>query len=158
MPSIGIDVASGPEQPVPVASLTKLMTAYVVLHDHPLTLNQPGPTITVSQADVDDYDNATVDDDSNAQVTLNEQITEEQVLGGLLVHSADNYADLLARWDAGSIPAFVAKMNADAARLGMLHSHFADASGVNPGSAVDRLGSAQGGRSGHGQSPRSPPW
>ncbi len=134
VPSIGVDVASGPEQPVPVASLTKLMTAYVVLHDHPLTLNQPGPTITVSQADVDDYDFATVNDDSNAAVTLNEQITEEQVLGGLLVHSADNYADLLARWDAGSIPAFVAKMNAYAVRLGMLHSHFADASGVDPGS------------------------
>ncbi len=135
VPSIGIDVASGPEQPVPVASLTKLMTAYVVLHDHPLTLNRPGPTITVSQADVDDYDNDTVDDDSNAQVTLNEQITEQQVLAGLLVHSADNYADLLARWDAGSIPAFVAKMNADASRLGMVHSHFVDASGVDPGSA-----------------------
>ncbi len=56
------------------------------------------------------------------------------MLGGLLVHSADNYADLLARWDAGSIPAFVAKMNADASRLGMDHSHFADASGVDPGS------------------------
>ena len=131
IPSIGIDVASGPEQPVPVASLTKLMTAYVVLRDHPLALNQPGPTMTVSQADVADYENATVDDDSNAQVTLNEQITEEQVLGGMLVHSADNFADLLATWDAGSIPAFVAKMNADAVRLGMLHSHFADASGVS---------------------------
>ena len=57
VPSIGVDVASGPEQAVPVASLTKLMTAYVVLHDHPLALDQPGPTITVSQADVDDYDN-----------------------------------------------------------------------------------------------------
>ncbi len=56
------------------------------------------------------------------------------MLGGLLVHSADNYADLLATWDAGSMPAFVAKMNAAAARLGMDHSHFADASGVDPGS------------------------
>jgi D-alanyl-D-alanine carboxypeptidase (penicillin-binding protein 5/6) len=134
VPSIGIDVASGAEQPVPVASLTKLMTAYVVLHDHPLTLDQPGPDITVSQADVDDYNNDTVDDDSNAEVTLGEKLDEEQVLGGLLVHSADNYADLLARWDAGSIPAFVAKMNADASRLDMDHSHFTDASGVDPGS------------------------
>ncbi len=134
IPSIGVNVASGPEQAVPVASLTKLMTAYVVLHDHPLALDQPGPTITVSQADVDDYDNATVDDDSNAEVTLNEQISEEDVMGGLLVHSADNYADLLALWDSGSMPAFVAKMNAAASRLGMDHSHFADASGVNPGS------------------------
>jgi len=134
VPSMGVNVASGPEQAAPVASLTKLMTAYVVLHDHPLALDQPGPTITVSQADVDDYDNATVDDDSNAEVTLNEQISEEDVLAGLLVHSADNYADLLATWDAGSMPAFVAKMNAAASRLGMDHSHFADASGVNPGS------------------------
>jgi D-alanyl-D-alanine carboxypeptidase (penicillin-binding protein 5/6) len=135
VPSIGVNVASGPEQQVPVASLTKMMTAYVILHDHPLTLHQPGPTITVSQADVDDYEFDTVNDDSNAQVELNEQLTEQQVLSGLLVHSADNYADLLARWDAGTIPAFVAKMNADAARLGMSHSHFVDASGVNPGSA-----------------------
>jgi D-alanyl-D-alanine carboxypeptidase (penicillin-binding protein 5/6) len=134
VPSIGVDLASGPEQAVPVASLTKLMTAYVVLHDHPLAVGQPGPTLTVSQADVDDYNHAAVDDDSNAAVSVNEQISEADVLGGLLVHSADNYADLVATWDAGSIPAFVAKMNATAASLGMGHSHFADASGVSPGS------------------------
>jgi D-alanyl-D-alanine carboxypeptidase (penicillin-binding protein 5/6) len=134
IPAIGVNVASGPEQAAPVASLTKLMTAYVVLHDHPVALGQPGPTITVTQADVDDYNNATVNDDSNAAVALNEQISEADVLGGLLVHSADNYADLLATWDAGSIPAFVAKMNAAAVRLGMGHSHFADASGVDAGS------------------------
>jgi D-alanyl-D-alanine carboxypeptidase (penicillin-binding protein 5/6) len=134
IPAIGVNVASGPEQAAPVASLTKLMTAYVVLHDHPVALGQPGSTITVTQADVDDYNNATVNDDSNAAVALNEQIPEADVLGGLLVHSADNYADLLATWDAGSMPAFVAKMNAAAVRLGMTHSHFADASGVDAGS------------------------
>ena len=134
IPSMGVNVAPGPQKAVPVASLTKLMTAYVVLHDHPIGSGQPGPTITVTQADVDDYDNATDNDDSNAAVVLNEQISEADVMGGLLVHSADNYADLLATWDAGSIPAFVAKMNAAASRLGMGHSHFADASGVNPGS------------------------
>ena len=115
VPSIGVDVASGPEQAVPVASLTKLMTAYVILHDHPLAGGRSGPTITVTAADVSDYDNDTVNDDSNAQVVAGEKVTEEQVLGGMLVHSADNYADLLARWDAGSQAAFVAKMNADAA-------------------------------------------
>ncbi len=134
IPSIGVDTASGPEKAQPVASLTKLMTAYVVLHDHPLKMGQLGPTITVTQADVDDYDDDTVSDDSNAQVALGEQIPEVQVLGGLLIHSADNYADLLARWDAGSEAAFVAKMNADAAQLGMSQSHFADPSGVDPAS------------------------
>ena len=134
IPSMGVTVASGPEQAAPVASLTKLMTAYVVLHDHPVAPGQPGPTITVTQADVDDYDSATVDDDSNAAVAVGEQISEADVLGGLLVHSADNYADLIATWDGGSIAGFVAKMNMTAARLGMDHSHFADASGVSPGS------------------------
>ena len=67
-------------------------------------------------------------------MAVGEQIPEVQVLGGLLIHSADNYADLLARWDAGSEAAFVAKMNADAAKLGMTQSHFADPSGVDPGS------------------------
>ena len=108
-------MTSGPEQPVPVASLTKLMTAYVILHDHPLAPDESGPHITVTQADVDDYDTDTVSDDSNAQVTARRAVDRAQVLEGLLVHSADNYADMLARWDAGSVPAFVAKMNAAAA-------------------------------------------
>jgi D-alanyl-D-alanine carboxypeptidase (penicillin-binding protein 5/6) len=42
IPSIGAEEVSGPEQPVPVASLTKLMTAYVVLRDHPLVPGAPG--------------------------------------------------------------------------------------------------------------------
>ena len=117
-----------------MASLTKLMTAYVILHDHPLKMGQLGPSITVTQADVNDYNEDTVSDNSNAQVAVGEQIPEVQVLGGLLIHSADNYADLLARWDAGSEAAFVAKMNKDAAQLGMTQSHFADPSGVDPGS------------------------
>jgi D-alanyl-D-alanine carboxypeptidase (penicillin-binding protein 5/6) len=131
IPSIGVAEASGPETPVPVASLTKLMTAYIVLHDHPMAVKDTGPSITATQADVDDFATDAVSDDTNAQVTLGEQLTEQQLLGGLLVHSADNYADLLARWDAGSIPAFVAKMNAKAAALGMLQTHFADPSGIS---------------------------
>ncbi len=131
IPSIGVQEASDAEKPVPVASLTKLMTAYIVLHDHPLAVNEPGPSVAATQADVDDFNLDTVSDDSNAQVTLGEQITEQQLLGGLLVHSADNYADLLARWDAGSIPAFVAKMNTTAAALGMQQTHFDDASGIS---------------------------
>jgi D-alanyl-D-alanine carboxypeptidase (penicillin-binding protein 5/6) len=134
IPAIGVDLASGPEQPVPVASLTKLMTAYVLLRDHPLAPNVPGPEVTVTQADVDEYDHDVVSNNSSALVAAGEQLTELQLLGGMLVHSADNYADLLARWDAGSIPAFVKEMNDAAAQLGMHQTHFADASGVDAGS------------------------
>jgi D-alanyl-D-alanine carboxypeptidase (penicillin-binding protein 5/6) len=131
VPALGLDVASANEQPVPVASLTKLMTTYVVLHDHPLPPGAPGATITVTPADVEAFFFDNADGGSSATVLAGEVLTEREVLGGLLVHSADNYADLLALWDAGTIPAFVDKMNALAAQLGMRHSHFADPSGLS---------------------------
>jgi len=134
VPSVGIDVPSGPEHSVPIASLTKMMTAYVVLHDHPLAVGQDGPKITINQAELNDYDSDTVNDEANAQVNLGEVLTERELLGGMLVHSANNYADTLAMWDAGSIPAFVSKMNKTAAQLGMDHTHYADPSGFNQAS------------------------
>jgi D-alanyl-D-alanine carboxypeptidase (penicillin-binding protein 5/6) len=134
VPSIGIDVTSGPETPVPIASLTKMMTAYIILHDHPLAPAQNGPTVVMTATDVADFDNDTVEDEANAQVTVGETLTERQLLEGLLVHSANNFADTLARWDAGSIAAFVAKMNSTAATLGMDHTHYDDPSGFDQGS------------------------
>jgi D-alanyl-D-alanine carboxypeptidase (penicillin-binding protein 5/6) len=134
VPLVGFDMPSAPETPVPIASLTKMMTAYIILHDHPLGLGQKGSTITITQADLDDYNNDTVTDQANAQVNLGERITERNLLGGMLVHSANDYAGALARWDAGSIPAFVAKMNQTAASLGMIHTHYADASGYDQSS------------------------
>jgi D-alanyl-D-alanine carboxypeptidase (penicillin-binding protein 5/6) len=72
---------------------------------------------------------------TNVAVQPGEKLTERQLLDGLLVHSANNLADVLARWDAGTLPAFVAKMNVTAAALGMAHTHYADASGLDPGTA-----------------------
>jgi D-alanyl-D-alanine carboxypeptidase (penicillin-binding protein 5/6) len=59
------------------------------------------------------------------------RIDERQLLEALLIPSADNAADYLARWDAGSIVAFAAKMNAEARALGLTGTHYADASGFN---------------------------
>ncbi|HWD54579.1 MAG TPA: hypothetical protein VG346_05620, partial [Acidimicrobiales bacterium] len=81
IPAVGVAAASGPEKPVPVASLTKLMTAYVILRDHPLVPGEAGPSVAVTQADVDDFNHDTVSDDSNAQVTVGEELTEQQLLG-----------------------------------------------------------------------------
>jgi hypothetical protein len=83
---------------------------------------------------VDYFDDDTVEDEANAEVSLGEVLTERQLLEGLLVHSANNFALTLARWDSGSVAAFVAKMNRTATRLGMDHSHFADPSGFDQGS------------------------
>ncbi|HEY1831927.1 MAG TPA: hypothetical protein VGG38_16965 [Acidimicrobiales bacterium] len=134
VPSVGINVASGTETAAPIASLTKIMTAYIILRDHPLGANASGPKLTMTQADVNDFNNDTVQDEANAQVNLGEILTERQLLGGMLVHSANNFADTLAVWDAGSVSAFVAKMNRTAQQLGMDHTQYADPSGFSAAS------------------------
>ena len=48
----------------------------------------------------------------------------------------NNLAETAARWDAGSIDAFVANMNARAAALKLTHTKFADVSGANPNQAT----------------------
>jgi D-alanyl-D-alanine carboxypeptidase (penicillin-binding protein 5/6) len=50
----------------------------------------------------------------------------------MLVPSGNNVATLLAKWDAGSEQAFVGKMNVEAVRLGLTHTHYDDASGLQP--------------------------
>jgi D-alanyl-D-alanine carboxypeptidase (penicillin-binding protein 5/6) len=131
VPGRGLLIESGPETPVPIASLTKIMTAYLILHDHPLAPTAQGPGVSMTANDVLE---ATLDEEDGATsvpVTPGEVLTERQLLNGLLVHSANNFADVLANWDAGSVTAFVARMNAEAVRLGMTHTHYADSNGLN---------------------------
>jgi D-alanyl-D-alanine carboxypeptidase (penicillin-binding protein 5/6) len=135
VPQLGVTVQSGPEAAVPIASLTKIMTAYLTLRDHPLAPTAQGPLLTMTAADQAEASAEEAAGATNVPVQPGEQLTERQLLNGLLVHSANNLADVLATWDAGSVPAFVAKMNATAAALGMTHTHYADASGLNPGTA-----------------------
>ncbi len=128
-------MASAGLRPVPIASLTKVMTALVVLGDHPLIGDEPGPSIPVSAQDVAEYEMDVANGYSRVAVEAGEELTERQALEALLIPSADNMADILARWDAGSISNFVAKMNAEARLLGLYYTHYADASGLDPSSA-----------------------
>ncbi len=129
----GLLEESGAQTPTPLASVTKLMTAYVVLHDHPLATNATGPTITITAADVATYQQDKQAGDSVVAVQSGEELSELQALEALLLPSGDNIATLLAQWDAGSETAFVARMNAMASKLGLADTHYADASGVAPG-------------------------
>jgi D-alanyl-D-alanine carboxypeptidase (penicillin-binding protein 5/6) len=123
---------SGSATPAPIASLAKMMTAYVVLQDHPIPTGQTGPSIAITSADVAAYQAEAAASDSVLAVATGEALTEQQALEALLVASADNVADILAQWDAGSVTAFVAKMNATAKKLGMDHTHYTDPSGLDP--------------------------
>jgi D-alanyl-D-alanine carboxypeptidase len=134
VPSIGFTAQSGPESAVPIASLTKMTTALVVLTDHPVAPGASGPDITVSAQDIAEYDNELHNDESTVRIQLGEVLTERQMLEGMLSQSANDLAYSLALWDAGSLDAFVARMNARAASLGTTDTHYVDASGYDPGS------------------------
>jgi len=146
VPAAGVFVSPGPETPVPVASLTKMMTALVVLRDHPLGASDSGPKVVITMGDQQDAAADSANNDTSIPVTAGESLTERQLLDGLLVHSANDFADALATWDAGSIPAFVAKMNATAASVGMTQTQYVDPNGISTGDTstpVDQLKLAQ---------------
>jgi len=125
-------VQAGPNQhPAAIASVAKVMTAYLVLRDHPIAPGEDGPTITLTEADVADTDRRRRQQESIVSVAAGEQLTERQALQALLLPSANNIAAVLARWDAGSVEVFVARMNAAARSLGMAHTRYTDPSGYD---------------------------
>jgi len=132
IPSLGYVEQSGPEPSVPVASLTKITTAIVVLQDHPLPVDAPGPLVTVTADDIVEYNFELQHDQTTVAIKQGETISERQMLEALLTQSANDIAYTLATWDAGSIPAFVVKMNTLAASLGATATHYVDASGYDP--------------------------
>ena len=136
----------GPQTSLPLASTAKVMTALVVLADRPLRLTEQGPMVPVSAADVATYVAEKNQGQSVFPVLAGEQLSEYQALQALLVPSGNNIAELLAAWDAGSIGAFVDKMNARAATLQLAQTRYVDASGLSPqsvGSPEDLIALAQ---------------
>ncbi|MGR3931617.1 D-alanyl-D-alanine carboxypeptidase [Streptomyces sp. BRA346] len=118
---------SGAQKPVPIASVTKVMTAYVVLKNHPLKAGAEGPRITIDATAAEESGSA---DESRASVKEGQKFTQHQLLQLLLINSSNNIARLLARWDAGSLDAFTKKMNDAAKSLGMKNTTYTDPSGL----------------------------
>jgi D-alanyl-D-alanine carboxypeptidase (penicillin-binding protein 5/6) len=132
VPVFGEAASSPAQNQVPIGSVTKLMTAEVVLKDFPLTPGEQGPTYTVTALDVFFTQLDLANGEAVSSVTAGEVLTEYQLLEGTLIHSSCNLADMLAKLDAGSLAPFVAKMNSQATVLAMNATHYADASGVSP--------------------------
>ncbi len=144
---IGFLGTYGQTSPQAIASIAKVMTADVVLTDHPLALGESGPDITFSAADAATYQTDLSQSQSVIKVVAGESLTELQALRALLIPSANNIAIRLAEWDSTSVTAFVAKMNATATRLGLKSTFFTDPSGLEASTAsvptdLVRLGEA----------------
>ncbi|MBE9498627.1 D-alanyl-D-alanine carboxypeptidase [Streptomyces sp. GKU 257-1] len=119
----------GKQKPVPIASVAKVMTAYVILRDHPVKKGSKGEMIPVDQK-AEDEAGLSAQNESTVKVEAGDKITQREALDAIMIASANNVARLLARWDAGSEKAFVKKMNAAAEDLGMTNSHYTDPSGL----------------------------
>jgi D-alanyl-D-alanine carboxypeptidase (penicillin-binding protein 5/6) len=138
----GRPAASPHEQPVAIASLAKVMTAYLTLERYPLSGAQDGFTITVTEEQAQAEAQDAAQDQSVVAVQAGEQLTERQLLEALLIPSGNNIARILAAQVAGSETGFVAEMNAEARALGMDHTIYTDPSGFDPSTvstAADQL-------------------
>lgn len=139
---LGTFVGPGESTPVPIASVAKVMTAYLVLRDHPIEPGEEGFTMQITPADVEDFRQRLESNQSVVPVEAGEVLSERQALEALLLPSANNIAVLLAVHVAGSVEAFAAEMNDAAAELGMTDTHYTDPSGMEEttvSTAADQL-------------------
>jgi D-alanyl-D-alanine carboxypeptidase (penicillin-binding protein 5/6) len=120
-----------------------MMTVFVALERYPLSVDETGPCVVVNDDDVLAYQEDKSEDDSAVIVTSGEQLCEIDLLDGVLVHSAANYADLLASMVSPTPEAFVARMNQTARNLGLRHTHYADDTGVSDDSVSTALDQAK---------------
>ncbi len=133
VPELSVAAASTNQPLVPIASLTKMMTAWVVLHRLPLGPNENGPCETVNGSDLALYEFDEATDQSTVPIVAGMQLCERVLLRGMLVHSAGDYAQLLVALAGMHEATFVAAMNQDARALGLGRTHYVDVTGINPG-------------------------
>lgn len=112
----------GADDVTAIASVTKLMTAMVVL-DAKLPLDEP------LEVDVDDFDMLK---GSSSRLSMGVELPRREMLRLALMASENRAASSLARHYPGGLPAFVAAMNAKAASLGMSRTRFDDPTGLSP--------------------------
>ncbi len=108
---------------LPIASLTKLMTALVVT-ENKMPLNE---VLSITQDDID------LEKGSRSRLIVGTQLTREQMLHLALMSSENRAANALGRSYPGGVGAFVVAMNRKAADLGMRDTHYVEPTGLSSG-------------------------
>ncbi len=120
----------------PIASITKVITSLVVLDAKPLAADESGPTITMTQDDVDEYRRQIANNGSAEPVAAGVDFTQRELLDLVLIASANNYAETMARWAFGSQDAFLGAAHTWLADHGLGNVVLFDASGIDPRNAA----------------------
>ncbi len=128
----GILATNAAQTPTPIASITKIVTALVVLEKKPIAAGQTGPTITLTTEDAVRYNEYFMAGGSIARSDAGMQLTEYQMLQAALISSANNYADSLAIWAYGSMDNYLAAANTFLEKHNLQNTKVADATGFSP--------------------------
>src|SRR5437868_6444860 len=118
--------SANPDEPLPPASLTKMMTSFLVEQALRSGKLKKDDLVTVSQ-------NAWCRGSSTEScmyLPLNSQATVIDILRGIIIQSGNDASKAIAEHMAGSEENFAKLMNAEAQRLGMTHTHFVNATGL----------------------------
>lgn len=107
---------------LPIASITKLMTAMVIL-DAGQSLSED---VTIAEGDIDTLKG------TGSRLSLGTRLTREEMLQLALMSSENRAASALARHYPGGETAFVAAMNVKARMIGLTDTHFSDPTGLTP--------------------------
>lgn len=131
----GLLETSGSTSPLPIASISKIVTALVVLEAKPLAVGEEGPTVTFSQANHDLYAFYLAQQGTVKPMPVGASMTQHQVLQVALIASANNYATTLATWAFGSVDAYAAATRTWLASHGLSHTTLVEPTGINPANA-----------------------
>ena len=132
----GFAPAASSETPAQMASTTKLVTALVILDQAPLAAGEQGPEYAFTYADRLEYWDYVGQNQSALNVPDDGSLTEYQMLQGMLIASASNYADRLATDAFGSVEEYVTAANAWLAENGLDGITVTDASGYDRGNVA----------------------
>lgn len=119
--------SSNPDEPLPPASLTKMMTSYLVEQGLKGGKLKPDDKVTMSESA---WCRGGKDGDSCMFVPLNAQASLMDMLRGVVIASGNDASKALAEHIGGSESGFVTMMNAEAKKLGMTKTQFANAAGL----------------------------
>jgi D-alanyl-D-alanine carboxypeptidase (penicillin-binding protein 5/6) len=125
---------SGSTDPLPIASITKTITALVVLDAKPIDEGSDGPSITMTDADLAILQATQAENGSWASVFPGQVLSERQVIEIMLLESANNYSVTLTNWAFGDTASYVAAATAWLAKNALSGTSVVDTSGLNPGS------------------------
>ncbi|GAA1938016.1 hypothetical protein GCM10009775_32640 [Microbacterium aoyamense] len=129
----GIWLSSGTTEPRSIASITKIVTALVILDAHPIPEGEAGPNITFSKADHDLYDKYYVMGATIAAMPTGATMPLRSALGAMIIPSACNYAEAVANWAFGSQSAFLEATRAWLAAHGLTGTTIVEPTGISPG-------------------------